>query len=101
MNTTATTPNIEKVKAQEMSVTLRVEMTLASIPVAVSGQYNIHSNCYYPSTVELTEMNLFSEDDKLVRKGHAYDLETFCKFFGWDYYLTHDEMQAAVEKRDQ
>lgn len=97
MNNQLTTPNIEKLKAREMSVTLYADMTLAMVPVTITGQYNVHSNCYYPSMVQV---NMTLEDDG-IREGQMYSLEDFCEKMGWDQYQTHDEIQEAVEKRDQ
>ena len=97
MNTTTTTPNIEQVKAKEMSVQLNCNMTLAMIPVTVSGQYNVHSNCFYPSMVQVN-MALPDED---IQEGQMLTMEDLCTTFEWDPYQTYDDIQEAVEKRDQ
>lgn len=97
MNNQLTTPNIEKVSAKEMSVTLYVDMTLAMIPVTVHGMYNIHSNCYYPSMVQVR----MSLPDESIEEGQMLSLEDLCKKLGWDEFQTHDDIQEAVEKRDQ
>lgn len=83
------TPVIEKVKVEEVTIRLRAKMTLASVAVTVSGQYNIHSNCYYPSTIQQDDTEEF------------VDLEDYCNIMRWDYYDTFNEIQEAVEKRDR
>lgn len=97
MTNQLTTPNIEQVKAREMSVTVYADMTLAMIPVTVSGQYNVHSNCFYPSQVTV-RMSLPEEG---IRMGDELSLEDLCEKLGWDQFQTHDDIQEAVEKRDQ
>lgn len=89
MNNQLTTPIVENVKPHEQSVTLYVDLTLAGVKVTVTGMYNIHSNCFYPSTV-------------LPQEGYSQSvsLEDYCQTMEWDYYQTHDEIQAAVEQRD-
>lgn len=93
------TPAIEQVKVHESSVTIAVDMHLASIPVTVSGQYNINSNCFYPSIVR-PAMRIVAADATLAN-AQNYDLEDFCTKLEWDFSETHDLIQEAVEKRDQ
>lgn len=97
MNTT--TPVIEQLKVQEASVRIAVDMHLASIPVTITGQYNIHSNCFYPSVVR-PEFKIV-DGERTLASADNHDLEDFCEKLGWDYNETHDQIQEAVEKRDQ
>lgn len=100
MNTTETiTPAIEKVKVHEATINLYVDMTLASAPVVVEGQYNIDTNCFYPSVVNFNA----NEDGELCDSGTRVtaDFESFCELNGWDYSETHSLIQEAVEKRDK
>lgn len=97
--TNLTAPAIEKIKVKEQSVKIYVEMNLASIPVTIGGQYNIHSNCFYPSTIQPL-MDLV-DGSKVLLNTDNHDLEEACEVLGWDYHQTHDEIQEAVEKRDQ
>ena len=99
MKTAATTPAIENLKVKEASLTIYVEMDLASIPVTIGGQYNIHSNCFYPSTLQ--PLMKIVDGGKVLLSTDNHDLETACDVLGWDYSETHDQIQAAVEKRDQ
>lgn len=94
--TNSVTPAIENVKAETAVIRLSVNMTLASIPVIITGQYNIDSNCYYPSTV-IVETDLLDEYDKDER----VDLEDFSEAMGWNHFDTYDLIQAAVENRDR
>ena len=94
--TTTTVPNIEKLHVQEAAITLAADMTLAMIPVTVYGQYNINSNCYYPS-----HLTIRTDLEDQYSDGDEADLEEFCEKMGWDYFDTHDLIQGAVEKRDQ
>lgn len=95
----ATTPAIEQLKVKEASLTIYVEMNLASIPVTIGGQYNIHSNCFYPSTLQ----PLFDivDGSKVLLNTDNHALEDACNVLGWDHQETHDLIQEAVEKRDQ
>lgn len=96
MNNELTVPNVEQVKAREVSITLYVDMTLASIPVVVSGQYNVHSNCFYPSAVRV-DTDMLTEDG--IELGSEYDLQEFCKKCEWEYYDTFDLIRKEVEQR--
>lgn len=94
-NDTKASPVIEHVDVQQATIQLSVNMKLAGMPVSVSGQYNIHSNCYYPSTVR-----------KYIEESDSYesistDLDSYCEEMDWDYYDTYDAIQEAVERRDQ
>lgn len=90
------TPTVEKVNVREASIKLSAEMLLASVPVRVSGTYNIHNNTFYPYTVVEIDENGYEIGDH-----DSDDLEHFCEVMGWDYFDTHDAIQEAVEKRDQ
>lgn len=94
------TPAIEKVKVQQATIKLFVDMDLASIPVTVVGQYNIDSNCFYPSIVMPT-ISITDGENVLVPTGSFTDLEDVCTALGWDYHETHDLIQKAVEDRDR
>lgn len=96
-NQTTTVPNVEKVRMHDASFVAYADMTLAMIPVTVSGQYNVHSNCFYPSTVTL-RMDLPDEE---ILRGDSFSLEATCEMFGWDYDETYEILQNTVEKRDQ
>lgn len=91
-NITLTSPVAEKVRVHEASLNISADMKLASMDVTVSGQYNIHSNCFYPSQVTYEAA---SGEDRTV------DLETFCQMMDWEESATYEEIQEAVEKRDQ
>ena len=95
----ATTPVIEELKVQEASMNLAADMNLAGVPVTVTGQYNIHSNCFYPSIIR-PELRVVA-DEVTLADTRNYDLESFCRIMDWDYSDTRDLIQEAVEKRDQ
>lgn len=97
---TTTVPNIEKLRMHDASFTAYADMTLAMIPVTVSGQYNIHSNCFYPSTVHL-HMDMTEDYGGEYYKGSHIDFDSFCETLGWDQSDTYELVQEAVEKRDQ
>lgn len=88
MNNPITTPVIESVKLQEASLTIRAHVTLANLKTEISGQYNIHSNCFYPSVVDCEELSVYQED-----------LESFCERMDWEYTETYELVQEAVENR--
>lgn len=96
MNTT--TPVVENIKVKQATLKIYVEMDLASIPVTIGGQYNIHSNCFYPSTLQPL-MDIVHGNQVLLNTDN-HDLEDACKVLGWDYYETHDLIQELVEKRN-
>lgn len=96
---TTVTPAIEQVKVHQASLRIAVDMHLASIPVTVTGQYNIDSNCFYPSTVR-PELKIV-DGDRILADTQNYDLKDFCIRLDWEYSETHDLIQEAVEKRDR
>lgn len=96
---TTTTPVIENLVVKEQSVTLYIEMNLAGIPVTVTGQYNIHSNCFYPRLI-MPVIDVKKGILVLLPTGESHDLEEACEALGWDYSETHDAIQEAVENRD-
>jgi hypothetical protein len=90
MNNELTVPNVERVKMNEASLTVSVKLNLASMPCTIRGQYNIHSNSFYPSIVDCDTLSVEDED-----------LEAFCERNDWDFYETHSLIQEAVENRDR
>lgn len=94
-----TTPVIENLKVKEASIKIYAEMSLADMPVTIGGWYNIHSNVFYPSTLQPL-MDIVS-GTKVLLNTDNHDLEEACKVLGWDYYETQYAIQEAVEKRDQ
>lgn len=96
MNNQTATPAIEQVEVRPATINLSANLKIASIPVIVSGRYNIHTNCYYPDSVYLEE-----DLPTLYQEGEQPDLESFCEKLGYDYSEVHDLIQEAVEKRDQ
>lgn len=90
------TPVVEKLAVREASLNITVDMTLAGLPVSVSGTYNVHSNVFYPGTITFKNIieNLELDDSSPV------SLEGACNRMGWHYYDTHNAIQEAVEKRD-
>jgi len=95
MNNTTSTPVIEQLDVEQVSVDLSVAMKLAGVQVLIGGTYNVHSNCYYPSTVREYVNEI--EGYELM----AQDLDAYCENMGWDYYDTSSEIQKAVENRDR
>ena len=89
------TPVIEKLDVEQVSVELSVAMQLAGVQVLIGGTYNVHSNCYYPST--LREYVNEKEGYQLI----TVDLDTYCENMGWDFFDTLDIIQEAVENRDR
>lgn len=89
-------PNIEALKVQTSTIILTAKMKLAEIPVTIRGQYNIDSNCYYPSqvTIRTTLLEMFSYGDEV-------ELEDLCDALEWDYYDTYSSIQRAIEERDK
>lgn len=95
----STTPAIENLKVKEAQLTIYVEMNLASIPVTIGGMYNIHSNCFYPSTLQ--SLMEIVDGSKVLLNTDNHALKDACEVLGWDYQETHNQIQEAVEKRDQ
>ena len=95
----AITPAIEKLKVKQATLRIYVEMDLASIPVTIGGQYNIHSNTFYPNTLQ--PLMDIVDGNKVLLNTDNHDLEDACEVLGWDHSETHDLIQEAVEKRDQ
>ncbi len=91
-------PAIENLKVQEQTVRLYVDMNLASVPVTVIGQYNIHSNSFYPQSIFPTLKIV--DVEKVIAECQSYSLDEFCELMGWDADVWY-EIQEAVEKRNQ
>lgn len=88
------TPTIEKVTVERSTITLKVDMQLASIPVTVHGSYNVQTNAYDPTSVTIRTHGL-SEWSKDTNE----ELQFFCNALGWDYENTKAEIKETVRSR--
>lgn len=98
MNTTS--PALEQLKIHDTSLNIAVDMHLASIPVTITGQYNVHSNSFYPSRI-LPTLHVKDGDTVLLSADYYSDLEGACERLSWNYDDTYSLIQEAVENRDR
>lgn len=81
MNTTKSTPVVENIEMTERYIEVYFRCTLASVPVHITGSYNVGLNAFNPREIS------------------GQTIEEVCAEMGWDESDTTLAIQEAFENR--